>query len=332
MYVDDTKIWREIHVNEDHLVLQNDINSLLEWADRNCMNFHSKKCKALTISRCLPSLLNQLPFTTYHYSLGLNNFIDYCDHETDLGILMNKTLNFTEHTEKLYATANQRFGLLKRTSHFVNNQKMRRALYLTIVRSIFENCPYIWKPSSFSAINKLESLQKRAIKWINHGENYFTCPSYTANPELYYIDCKQLQILPIQFRFQFRDLIMLHSIVHGLSYCKLPSYLSFFSGSNLRSSHLDYLCLVSSITPNSINNMNTEAKGGFFNAYFYRSHLLWNRLPLSIRQISSTKEFRKNLKKFIWNSEIGPIYKFLVYDSNVNVCEFLADESSSDSD
>ena len=125
---------------------------------------------------------------------------------------------------------------------------------------------------------------------------------------------------------------MLHSIVHGLSYCKLPSYLSFFSGSNLRSSHLDYLCLVSSITPNSINNMHTEAKGGFFNAYFYRSHLLWNRLPLSIRQISSTKEFRKNLKKFIWNSEIGPIYKFLVYDSNVNVCEFLADESSSDSD
>ena len=57
---------------------------------------------------------------------------------------------------------------------------MRRALYLTIVRSIFENCPYVWKPSSESAINKLESLQKRAIKWINHGENYFTCPSYTA--------------------------------------------------------------------------------------------------------------------------------------------------------
>ena len=106
-------------------------------------------------------------------------------------------------------------------------------------------------------------MQKRAIKWINHGENYFTCPSYTANPELYYIDCKQLQILPIRFRFHFRDLIMLHSIIYGLSFCKLPSYLSFFSGNNLRSSHLDYLCLVSSITPNTMNNMNTESKSGF---------------------------------------------------------------------
>ena len=169
------------------------------------------------------------------------------------------------------------------------------ALYLTIVRSIFENCPYIWKPSSNTVINKLESLQKRAVKWINHCENYFTCPSYTANPELYYIDCKQLQILPFRFRFQFHDLIMLHSIVYGLSSCKLPFYLSFFTGNNLRSFNLDYLCLVSSITPNAINNMDTESNSGFFNAYFYRSHILWNRLPSPMWQISSTEKNQKLL-------------------------------------
>ena len=174
-------------------------------------------------------------------------------------------------------------------------------------------------------------MQKRAIKWINHGENYITCPSYTANPELYYIDCKQLQILPFRFRFQFHDLIMLHSIIHGLSFCKLPSYLSFFSGNNLRSSHLDYLCLVSSITPNSINNMDTESNNGFFNAYFYRSHILWNRLPLSIRQISSTKKFRKDLSKFIWNSEVASLYKSLLGDHN-NESDFVVEHSSSDSD
>ena len=209
---------------------------------------------------------------------------------------------------------------------------MRRALYLTIVRSIFENCPYIWKPSSESAINKLETLQKRAIKWINHGENYFNFPSYTANPALYYIDCKQLQILPIKFRFQLHDLIMLHSIVYGISCCKLPSYSSFFGGNNLRSSHLDYLCLVSSIKPNSINNMNTESNSGFFNAYFYRSHILWNRLPLSIRQISSTNKFRNDLIRFIWISEIGPLYKELLNNDNKDIYDFPVDQSSSDSD
>ena len=161
--------------------------------------------------------------------------------------------------------------------------------------------------------------------------NYLNCPSYTANPELYYIDCKQLQILPIKFRLQFHDLIMLHSIIYGLSHCKLPAYISFFSGNNLRSSHLDKLCLVSSITPNSINNLDIESNGGFSNAYFYRSHILWNRLPLSIRQISSTNKFRNELNRFIWNSEVAHLYNNLVYN-NINLPDFVIDESSSDSD
>ena len=77
--------------------------------------------------------------------------------------------------------------------------------------------------------------------------------------------------------------------------------------------------------------MNTESKSGFFNAYFYRSHILWNRLPLSIRQISSVKKFRYDLKKFIWNSEIAPLYKSLINDKNNNY-DFVAYLSSSDLD
>ena len=162
----------------------------------------------------------------------------------------------------LYSKANQKFGLLKRTCHFVNNPKMRKSLYLAIVRSIFEHCPYIWKPSSMLTIDKLENLQKRALKWILHGEYYFTCHSYTAN-QLYYIHCKQNQILPIKFRFLFHDLILLHSIVYGYSFCKLPLYLSFFGGSNLRFSHFDSLCLVSSIAPKSMNTINNESNRAF---------------------------------------------------------------------
>ena len=107
-------------------------------------------------------LLNILPFVQFQYSMG-KNVIDYCDREKDLGIHINGTLNFTYHADVLYSKANQRFGLLQRTCHFVKNSNRKRALFLTMIRSFFEHCPFVWRPSSLTSINKLESIQKEVL-------------------------------------------------------------------------------------------------------------------------------------------------------------------------
>ena len=128
-----------------------------------------------------------------------------------LGLTMNRTLNFTEHVILLYNKANQRFGLLKRTCHFIDNTARRRVLYLSMVRSIFEHCPTVWRPSAYTATNKLETIKKRAIKWIN--QNYSV--SYSSNHLLYYAHCKQQKILPVRYRFDYHDLKLFHLIVHA---------------------------------------------------------------------------------------------------------------------
>lgn len=66
MYADDTKI----HTNEDHIILQKDIDYLLDWALCSSIKFHPSKSKVLTISICRPSLLDNLPFNKYQYSMG----------------------------------------------------------------------------------------------------------------------------------------------------------------------------------------------------------------------------------------------------------------------
>ena len=55
MYADDTKIWRNIIENDDHLILQRDIDYLFDWAIRNKMRFHPSKCKVLMVSKINPS-------------------------------------------------------------------------------------------------------------------------------------------------------------------------------------------------------------------------------------------------------------------------------------
>ena len=317
MYADDTKIWRVVESETDHAILQKDIDYLLDWAIKNKMKFHSSKCKVLMVSNSSPPLIGILPQIQYYYTMD-SEILDYCDTEKDLGIHMNSNLNFTHHANMLYSKANQRLGLLKRTCHSVNNTCVKRALYLTLVRSLFEHCPIIWRPSSNSAIAKLESIQKRAFKWILND----TYISYSLN-HLYYVHCKQLNILPIKYRFDYHDLKFFHTVVNGFTCVNLPDYLQPFSNTRLRSSHLDSKCYVSSVLPrNLLSNQNFESNSqrNFNNSYFYRAHLLWNKLPLSAREIVSTKEFETFLLKYIWEEciaiERGQSMDEFEYDSN----------------
>ena len=295
MYADDTKIWREIHGENDHIILQQDIDYLMDWALRNKMNFHPSKCKALMVSHNKPPLADILPEIQFYYKMG-NSIIDYCDSEKDLGVNINCTLNWTSHCDTVYSKANQMFGLLKRICHFVNNTNMKRSLYLSLVRSQFEHCPIVWKPSSITAIKKLENIQKRSFKWILGDDNI----SYSSDL-LYHIHCKQLNILPIKFRLDLHDLKFFHSVVYNLSCVKLPQYLQPFSGSRLRTSHLDHKCYVSNVFPR-----NPQSNRNFTNSYFYRAHLAWNRLPLQIRDIEIQSEFKTALINYLWN-EISAI-------------------------
>ena len=261
MYADDTKIWKQMAGINDHLQLQKVIDYLLDWAVKNKIKFHPSKCKVLMVSRFNPPPIDALPFIQFFYKMG-DSTLSYTDSEKDLGILMNRTQNFSEHSNYSYNRANQRFGILKRTCHFVYSTPKRRVLYLNLVRSLLEHCPVIWRPSSDSAVNKLVNIHK----WINRDFSI----SYSSNNMLYFAHCKQINILPVQYRFDFYDLKLLHQIVYNFSCINLPAY--FYDGSSrLRSTHLDHLSLVSDILP--VGTRSSSAKRGFANSFIYRAHL-----------------------------------------------------------
>ena len=137
-------------------------------------------------------------------------------------------------------------------------------------------------------------MQKRAIKWIL-GEENLSYTSFTT----YIQKCRHLNILPLSVRFDFLDLIFFYKVVYGLVPTELPPYLIPYSGSTrLRSSHLDYLCFVSTITPRTSTN-------ALAHGYFYRTYTKWNIIPLEIRQLQSLNEFKSKLMKYMWDSELA---------------------------
>ena len=224
--------------------------------------------------------------------------LEYTNLEKDLGVHVNGKLSWTEHCEILYSKASQKLGLLIRTCSFVPNLRKRRSLYLSLVRSQFEHCAIIWRPLNKSTLDKLDALQKRALKWvINKPYDSLT------NLGDYYKVCKQVNILPFSPRFDYKDLMFFHSVYYSYSTTRFPSYLAKFTQSRLRTSHYDSLSIVSDIQPRVPQNLSTDRSNmGIAKSYFYRAHLLWNALPFEIRDIGAPSKFKVALLDHLWGN------------------------------
>ena len=99
-------------------------------------------------------------------------------------------------------------------------------------------------------------------------------------------------------------MVFCHGILCGRNPLQIPEYLNFFNGNTcLRSTHLDSLSFVSSLT--SCNNGTRNLQKSFF----FRSHTLWNSLPTEIRSCCKQIEFKDKLTSYFWEKSMEEIYE-----------------------
>ena len=166
LYADDTKIWRTIYSQDDTICLQNDINALNLWASNNLMKFHPNKCKVLIVHNTRQVLYGDEDNPVFSpYFLGDVPLVSV-GLEKDLGVDMTPHLKWEHQINRLCSQASQRYGLLRRNCFFVKDKRKARVLYLTMVRSIFQHCSIIWRPTNKTLNDKVESIQNKAINWI----------------------------------------------------------------------------------------------------------------------------------------------------------------------
>ena len=296
LYADDTKIYREIIGHNDHLILQHDIDALYRWSQLNKMTFHPQKCKVLPVTlKTHFDWQMALPFLErFPYSLN-GVCLDYVAFEKDLGVLVSSKLSWTKQCQSLRSKASSRLGLLRRTCHFVQNIKQKRALYLALVRSQFEHCSVIWSPTSDAGFAQLESIQRRSVRWI------------LSEPKLdleydsltYLNKLKSLDILPLESKMAHADVSLFHRILYQTVDIKLPHYLKQVSHeqlSRLRSDHRDLNHVVCEID---------ERLDAFSSSYFNRTYLFWNSLPAELRELEDYDEFQVRLKDHLWTWEFS---------------------------
>ena len=291
LYADDTKIWREILCDNDQQILQNDIDSLYKWSIDNMMQFHSDKCKAVRITnKCI---IYDLPFFEFWYSLN-GTILDYETTEKDLGVYIHNKLSWSAHCASLASKGNNQLGLVRRTCYFINDSNQRRVLYLTLVRSIFEHCCQVWAPQDSNSINEFDLLQRRAVKWI------LKEPYVSYSDQQFLQKQRDLDLLPMKYKFIYSDIILFHKIVYDNVDIKLPKYVKKVEPQDIKCDTRSNI---------SISKGNDKLKfkctllpkiNAFKNSYFVRTLHSWNELPHTVREIDCVEKFSLALKDYLW--------------------------------
>ena len=181
---------------------------------------------------------------------------------------------------------------------------------LAVVRNQFEHCAEVWRPSSETSNNKLERIQRRAVKWILSEEGH----SY--NEFEYLMRLRDLNLLPLNRKFQLSDLLLFFDIYHGDSCLKLPEYVKHVSQdqrsrlrtkivppkdldnnkagilSQMRKSRIDSHSLRCEIDPRSAS---------YKSSFFFRCVQEWNCLPSEIKELDLKPIFKEKLIEHIKN-------------------------------
>jgi hypothetical protein len=199
-----------------------------------------------------------------------NNF-QIVDNAKYLGFIISKNLSWNNHVNNITKKSNSTLDFLRRNIRKCP-QRAKTQAYNTFVRPSLEYAPTVWDPHTPANINKVESIQCRAPRFVTN--NYDPRASVTTL-------LHDLNWPTIQHRRQLAKLIMMYRITYHL--IEIPSITYLIpSRSGTRGHNIRYIQPSTRVLANQYS-------------LFPSTIRLWNNLPQTIVSSGSIDIFRHSL-------------------------------------
>ena len=136
---------------------QRDIDSVAAWVNLSGLRLNTQKTKFLLVSR-----LRHPPPIELRVD---GTIIPRVPSVTYLGVSISSDLSWAAHIDSVCCKAKREIGLLHR--HFyAGSPSCKAQLYKSLVLPILDYCSSLWDPNYAIHVNKLESVQKLAARFV----------------------------------------------------------------------------------------------------------------------------------------------------------------------
>ena len=166
LFADDCVCYREIKDEEDTLKLQRDIDRLGSWARKWGMRFQPVKCNMMQLTR---KRINKIHAS---YTLEGTN-LENVESIKYLGVTITSDLRWNTHVSNVCTKANRTLGFLRRNLYSCP-QEVKEAAYKGLVRPVLDYGSSVWDPPGVVLQEELESVEKRAARFVTGNYNYET--------------------------------------------------------------------------------------------------------------------------------------------------------------
>ena len=245
--------------------LEHDSEVAISWFESNYMKLNTDKCHLLMAGNKYEQMWVQL---------GEKKI---WEHKTVklLGVIIDSQLKFDSHVLNICGKAGRKLSVLTRMIKYLSFDK-KYILMKTFFESQFKYCPLTWMFHSRKLNNKINRLQERALRLVYNDFNS-SFRQLLDEDNSFTIHHQNIQSLVIE----------MYKVVNDLSTTTFAKLFTKKQSSSLQLRSQAYF---------KIPRVRTELFGK--NTLRYMGPVMWNTVPLEIRQVNSLNSFKKLIRKW----------------------------------
>ena len=272
-FADDTKCGRTIVDDSDRMIMQENINQLMRWAETWQMEFNGKKCKIMHLGKSNPC---------FHYTMGgfapAGIVLETVSEEKDLGVIVHDSLKPSHQCAKAAKKANSVLGQMRKAFQYRDKCTWLN-LYVTYVRPHLECSVQAWSPWLKKDVEMLEKVQMRALKMVRGLQG-----------RTYEERLREVGLTTLSARRQRGDMVQVWKFVHKKSIMDPKTFTMVGVGHPQHTRH----------TAKPMNIINPHSKLEIRKNFFtVRAVNQWNQLPAKLQNAEDMLKFEIGYDEYL---------------------------------